>query len=47
MQGLWNLERIVLTKNGIPEVERESFSDLPTLEVVKLDDNLIKHLEDR
>ena len=41
------MERIVLTKNGIPKVRRETFRDLPSLQVVRLDDNLIKELEPR
>ncbi len=42
-----NLEKIVLTKNGIPEIRRETFRDLPSLEVIKLDDNLIKRMQSR
>ena len=38
---------MTLNKNGIPAVARNAFRDMPSLEVVRLDDNLIEVVEDR
>ena len=46
-QDLWNLETLILTKNGIPKIKSDTFRNLPSLEKLKLDDNLIERLERR
>ena len=47
LQDLPKLETLILTKNGISRINRGTIKNLPSLQKVKLNDNLIQELEEK